>query len=287
MSCETRNPKLVTEKEIMFKLITHRPLWFNLLVGLLLALIIFFLFVFSLKCLTHHDKSKTVPSVLGKTYEEAEEILDKAGFEVEIQDSIYVDTAKPLKVLKQIPEGDDLVKINRTVYLTINRAVPPMVEMPNIVGYSYRSAEMVLKNMNLRIGDTIYRTDFAKNSVLEQRYKGDVITPGTKIRMGSIISLVLGNGVGDEKFIVPNLIGVTFGQAKALLGSHGIGFGVIIADEVEDSLSAYIYWQRPQRFDEDGKFQHIRPGQLMDVKLQVEKPVTDSTDADTDLPLPE
>jgi beta-lactam-binding protein with PASTA domain len=264
----------------MLKLITHRPLWFNLLVGLLLALIIFFLFVFSLKCLTHHDQSKTVPSVLGKSFEEAEEILDKAGFEVEVQDSIYVDTAKPLKVLKQIPEGDDLVKINRTVYLTINRAVPPMVEMPNIVGYSYRSAEMVLKNMNLRIGDTIYRTDFAKNSVLEQRYKGDVITPGTKIRMGSVISLVLGNGIGEEKFIVPNLIGVTFGQAKALLESHGLGFGVIIADEVEDSLSAYIYWQRPQRLDEDGKFQHIRPGQLMDVKLQIEKPVTDSTDAD-------
>jgi len=225
--------------------------------------------------------------VLGKSFDGAEAILDTAGIEVERQDSLNVDTAKPLKVLKQIPEGDELVKINRTVYLTINRAVPPMVEMPNIVGYSYHSAEMVLKKMNLRIGDTIYRTDFAKNSVLEQRYKSDVITPGTKIRMGSVISLVLGNGIGEEKFIVPNLIGITFGQAKALLESHGLGFGVIIADEVEDSLSAYIYWQRPQRFDDDGKLQHIRPGQLMDVKLQVEKPVTDTKNADTDLPLPE
>ena len=73
-------------------------------------------------------------------------------------------------VLKQVPEGDELVKINRTVYLTINRHVPPMVEMPNIVGFSFRNAEMALKNMGLRIGDTTYVTDFAKNSVLEQHY---------------------------------------------------------------------------------------------------------------------
>lgn len=269
----------------MFKFITHRPLWINLVSGLLLTFVIFLIFFLSLKWLTHHNQSKIVPSVIGKSFEEAEDILDKAGFEVEIQDSIYVDTAKPLKVLKQVPEGDELVKINRTVYLTINRSVTPMVEMPNIVGYSYRSAEMVLKNMNLQIGDTVYKTDFAKNSILEQRYKGDIITPGTKIRMGSVISLVLGNGVGDQKFIVPNLIGMTFGEAKALLESHGVGFGVTIADEVNDTLSAYIYWQRPERFDEDRKFQYIRPGQLMDVKLQAEKPVTDSTG--TNIPLPD
>jgi beta-lactam-binding protein with PASTA domain len=270
----------------MLKFITDRPLWFNLLAGLVLALIIFIFFIFSLKWLTHHDRSKTVPSVTGKTFEEAEKILDKAGFEVEIQDSVYVDTAKPLKVIKQVPEGDDIVKINRTVYLTINRAVPPTVEMPNIVGYSYRSAEMVLKNMNLRIGDTIYKTDFAKNSVLEQHYNGNVITPGTKIRMGSAISLVLGNGVGIEKFIVPQIVGMTFGEAKILLEAHGIGIGSIIGS-VDDTLNSYIYKQEPERFNEDKKFQYIRSGQLMSVWLQLEKPVTDSTDADIDLPLPE
>ena len=138
----------------MFKFITHRPLWLNILVGFLLALVIFFIFIFSLNWFTHHDQSKTVPQCTGKSFEEAKEILEKAGFEVEIQDSIYVDTAKPLKVLKQVPEADEVVKVNRTVYLTINRAVPPMIEMPNIVGYSFRSAEMELKNMNLNVGDT-------------------------------------------------------------------------------------------------------------------------------------
>ena len=44
-------------------------------------------------------------------------ILNKAGFDIEIQDSLYIDTMLPLTVIKQIPEADELVKSNRTVYL--------------------------------------------------------------------------------------------------------------------------------------------------------------------------
>lgn len=262
----------------MFKFITHRPLWLNLLTGILLAVAILFIFIFSLNWLTHHDESKTVPSVTGKSFEEAEKILEKAGFEVEIQDSIYVDTAKPLKVLRQVPEPDEMVKVNRTVYLTINRAVPPQIEMPNLVGFSFRSAEMELKNMGLRVGDTSYRMDFAKNSVLEQRYKGNIIAAGTKIRMGSTISFVLGSGVGNQKFVVPQLVGMRYCDAKALIEEHGLTMGSVLPNgDVTDTCNAYIYWQNPERFDEDKKFRYIRSGQLMDVKLQLDKPTTDST----------
>ena len=80
----------------MFKFITHRPLWVNILAGIVLAVIIFFIFIFSLNWFTHHDQSKTVPPVTGKSFEDAKELLEKAGFEVEIQDSIYVDTAKAI-----------------------------------------------------------------------------------------------------------------------------------------------------------------------------------------------
>jgi beta-lactam-binding protein with PASTA domain len=267
----------------MFKFITHRPLWINILAGIALALAIFFIFIFSLNWLTHHDQSKSVPSVLGKSFNEAKKQLESAGFEVEIQDSIYVDTAKPLKVLKQVPDADELVKVNRTVYLTINRAVPPLVEMPNIIGYSYRSAEMVLKNVNLRVGDTTFKPDFARNAVLEQLHNGSSITPGTKIRMGSTISLVLGDGVGDQQFVVPSLIGMTYGQAKSILESHGLAMGSVIAIGVEDTAHAYIYWQSPERMNPEKKFNYIRSGQLMDVRLQQEKPVTDSI-PDTDEP---
>lgn len=260
----------------MFKFITHRPLWLNILTGLLLALAIFFIFVFSLNWITHHDESRTVPSVAGKTYQEAIDILDAAGFDVEIQDSIYVDTVKPHRVLKQVPEADEIVKINRTVYLTINRAVPPDVDMPNLVGFSFRSAEMELRNNGLRIGDTTYEPNFAANSVIRQLYNGKEIRPGTRIKMGSSISFVLGSGVGNEKFIVPTLVGLRFCDAKALIESHGLMMGSVIAPGIDDTCNAYIARQSPERYTPDRKYQYLRTGQMMDVWLQVDKPVIDS-----------
>ena len=262
----------------MLKLITDRPLWVNILVGFLLGVGLFSVILLSLNWLTHHNQSKTVPSVTGKSFAEAKKILDKAGFDIEIQDSIYTDTARALVVLRQVPESDELVKVNRKVYLTINRAVPPMVDMPNLVGYSFRNAEMTLKNNNLRLGDTTFKPDFARNAVLEQWYNGSTITTGTKIRMGSTISLVLGDGVGNREFTVPVITGMSFVEARRLLEENGLGIGAIVLDaNVSDTLSAYIYRQNPQRLDEEKRIQRIRSGQLMDVWLQLEKPVKDTT----------
>ena len=268
----------------MLKFITHRPLWVNILAGALLAIGIFLLIILSLQWCTHHNESITVPSVTGKNFQDAKKILEKAGFDVEIQDSIYTDTAKPRVVLKQIPESDEVVKVNRKVYLTINRAVPPMVDMPNLVGYSFRNAEMTLKNNNLRLGDTTFKPDFAKNAVLEQWYNGNPIATGSKIRMGSTISLVLGDGIGDREFVVPIITGMTFCDAKDLLESNGIVIGAVVANtDGTDTCSAWIYRQNPQKFDDEKRILRIRSGQTMDVWLQVDKPVKDTTK--TDLPL--
>lgn len=258
----------------MFKFITHRPLWVNVVTGILLAIGILYIFLFSLKWVTHHGSHMVVPEVTGKSYEDAKKELKKLGFEVEIQDSIYVDTLAPLTVIKQFPESDAKVKVNRSVYLTISRAVPPKVEMPNLVGYSIRSAEMLLKNMNLRIGDTTFKPDFAKNSVLEQS-----VAPGTKLPMGSAINLVLGDGVGRQEFQVPDLTGMIFAEAKIIIDSLGLILGPVIpTSEIEDTLNSYIWRQNPERFDDFKKIQRIRSGQMMDIWIQREKPVKDSSD---------
>ncbi|MDP9230080.1 MAG: PASTA domain-containing protein, partial [Bacteroidota bacterium] len=128
-----------------------------------------------------------------------------------------------------------------------------------------------------RIGDTSFKPDFAKNSVLEQLYNGATIPAGTKIKMGSSISLVLGDGVGKIEFVVPSIIGLTYQQAKMILETNGLSIGAIVADPlVKDTMNAYIYKQNPQRVDDEGKRLRIRPGQTMDVWLSVDKPIVDS-----------
>lgn len=261
----------------MFKYITNRPLWVNIAVGLGIVMAVFVVFVLSLDWLTHHGESKTVPSVTGKTLKEVRQILDKEGFSLVIQDSVYYDSLPPSIVIKQIPEADDVVKVNRTVYITVNRVVPPNVQMPNLIGYSFRNAEMILKNMGLRLGDTTFKPDFAKNSVLEQLFNGQSITPGSQIRMGSSISLVIGSGIGNDDMVVPKLIGLTYEEARIVVETNGLIIGSVIPDPlVRDTASAFIYKQSPLSRTEDGFQVRIRPGQMIDVWLSVEKPVTDS-----------
>jgi hypothetical protein len=263
----------------MLKFITHRPLWVNLITALVLAIACFVLFILSLNFLTNHGRSRNVPMVVGKTFSEAKKILDKGGFNIVIQDSLYVDTLPPLSIIKQVPESDAVVKVNRTVYLTINRAVAPMIDMPNLIGYSFRNAEMNLSNSGLQLGDTIYRADFAKNSVLDQLYQGKHIEPGTKIKMGSEISLVLATGVGETQYNVPNLVGWTYGEAKERLEEHGLSLVIVQADQASrDTLNQYIYRQDPPQFDQDGFPLHIRSGQFIYVWLSIDQPVMqDST----------
>lgn len=258
----------------MFKFITGKPLWVNILTGIGIIVILLIVFLQSLQWITRHDKTLTIPAVIGKSFDEAKKALESKGFDVELQDSIYNDTAKPLTVLRQFPDAEAVVKVNRTVYLTINRAVPPLIEMPNLEGLSFRSAQMSMDQYGLKLEDTTYRTDFAKNSVLEQQYKGQRIKAGAKIPEGSGITLVLGSGIGNEDFSVPDLVGLTYGDAKVLLESNGLNVGTVIP---AIDPNAYVGRQSPEHATPDGHVNRIRQGQSVDLWLQTEKPVKPDT----------
>lgn len=264
----------------IFDFVTKRSLWINVLVGFLLVVLFLFLLSVGLGPCTRHGKNKTVPYVVGKSFQSAKEILDDGGFDVEVSDSIYTDTIPKGAVLRQVPEGNSIVKISRTVYLTVNRMVPPLVEMPNLEDFSLRNAEYQLKNLGLRVGDTTYVEDYARNTVRDFRFhKGQRIEPGTKIPQGTKIDLVLGNGGGTTTFTVPNLIGMTFGNAQKFLAQNGLSFSSIIAlGPITDTLNSYIVDQDPKRVGEDGKRVTIKSGQTMNVWLSTIRPATvDST----------
>ncbi|OQP59170.1 penicillin-binding protein [Niastella vici] len=249
---------------------TGKPLWVHILTGIGLVILLVVVFLQSLHFITRHDKTLTIPAVTGKSYAEARQILESKGFDVELQDSIFNDTARPLSVLRQFPDAEAVVKVNRTVYLTINKAVAPIIEMPNLEGLSFRSAQIAMEQYRLKLEDTLYRADFAKNSVLEQQYNGDRIKAGTKIPEGSKITLVLGSGLGNENFSVPDLVGLTYNDAKVLLESNGLNVGTVIPAV---DPNAYVGRQSPEHMTPDGRINRIRQGQSVDLWLQPDKPV--------------
>jgi len=262
----------------VFKFITDRPFWVNLLATLAIALLFLFLFLKMLGWITRHGEYLKVPAVTGMKTGDAVKLLEKQGFDVYIQDSIFTDTAKKGIVLKQLPDPDATVKVNRTVFITVNRLVPPMIEMPRLEGQNLSFALKILERNHLKLGDTIYKPDFMMGSVLEQQFNGVRIPEKAKIQWGSRITLIVGGGLENQQMMVPALVGMTYGEAKSYLEESGIGIGAVIPDgKITDTLAAFIFKQRPYRFDEEKKPLFIQSGQLMDIWIsQVMKFTADS-----------
>lgn len=262
----------------MFKFITNRPFWVNLLAAIILFITIIAVFLQLLVWITNHGKYLTVPSVIGQPTEKAIRFLESKGFEVIIQDSVFVDTAQKGIVLKQLPDPNSTVKINRTVFLTVNRITLPMIDMPALEGKTLSFALEILKRSHLVLGDTTYKADFMKGSVLEQSYNGNRITSGTKVPWGSPIDLMIGSGLTDERIVVPSLLGLTVAEAKMVLDENGVYLGAILADAgVSDTAAAFIYRQNPEKMTDNKLLNYIRPGQVMDIWVSPVMKNIDST----------
>jgi beta-lactam-binding protein with PASTA domain len=264
----------------VFKFITNKPLWVNFIAAIVIAFLILILFLKMLGWITKHGAYLKVPAVTGMNTNEAVKLLEKEGFDVYIQDSVFTDTAKRGVVLKQLPDPNATVKVNRTVFITVNRYVPPMLDMPKLEGQNLAFAIRMLERNHLKLGDTTFRPDFMQGSVLEQLYKGVRIPEKSKIQWGSTIDLVIGGGLEEKEIPVPALTGMTYAEAKAYLDENGISLGAVISDgAITDTSSAFVIRQRPERLGEDDILIYIRSGQLMDIWIsQVMKYPVDSLD---------
>lgn len=265
----------------MFKGLTQRSFLFNLLVACLLLLALSILFFASLGFITKHGETIQVPDVSGQQFSVAERTLEAQNFRVIVQDSAYVDSLPPLAVVRQMPYAGNKVKINRTIYLTLNKTTAPLTAMPDLVNYSFRSAEMTLESQRLKVGDTIYKPDFAKNSVLEQLYNGKSIKAGEMIPEGSKITLVIADGIGNVANPVPNLVGLTYQQALDLLSASSLNVGIVLTSGVlSDTLSAFVFKQSPPKMDQMGQPNTIHAGESIDLWISQTNP-SDSTNPDS------
>jgi len=223
-----------------------KPLWVNILVGIGSILVLLILFFFSLGWITGNGKTEKVPNVLGLDITAAEKNIKALGFDLVLQDSIYVDTLARNSVLRQTPEADEVVKKGRTIFLTINRVIAPQVDMPNLIGFSLKSAQTYLKVLGLRIGTINLVADRNKNVIVEQLLGNTPIAPGTKIVSGTLINFTVGDGGASIGMEVPDLIGLTVDMAKMKLASMGLLVGNIISNgAIQDTATAFVIQQNP------------------------------------------
>ncbi len=230
----------------IFQFLKSRTFFRNLFI-LLFAIVGGFIVLTSiLNSYTHHGENISVPDLRGLSISKLDSLLVTNSFHFKVIDSLYDGEKKSGTILDQDPAPNSKVKENRTIYLTINSTQPPDVKMPDLVDVSFRQAEAMLQSFGLVTGDIIYRSDMAKNAVLEQLYNNRNIKPGTMLPKGAVIDLVLGDGIGDLDIVVPDLLGLTLEEAWSVVKRVSLTFGNIKYDiGISDTSSAIIYLQNP------------------------------------------
>lgn len=215
----------------------------NLIYALIVIAGLFLTVYIGLRIYTKHGDAQEVPLLKGLNINEAKDLLDKTGLEYKI-DSIYQMDAQPGLVIEQNPSPNALVKSGRTIYLTIITQVAPDVEFPNIIEKTYIEAQAILNNSSLKIGDTVYINDIARDVVLDAKFAGQSIKEGRVIAKGSKITLVLGNGRGANEVEIPVLTNLTLSEAKFALIGLGLTVGKI-SGNIIDSATARVIRQSP------------------------------------------
>lgn len=239
----------------------------SLLIIAAICAVLYFAFFLSLGFITGHGEEVTVPDLLGKSVQESVAILEKQGFEIDV-DSSYSPEQKALIILGQQPAGGTTVKAGRTIFIIVNKLTPPQTPMPNLVNMSFRSAEMLLVNSRLILGDTIFKPDIAQGAVLNQMIDGKDIAPGTMIPQGSKITLVIGDGLGNKEINVPDLSGLSYPEALAILSGSNLNYTVVFDGAISDTTSAGVYTQQPAAFNEYNEPNKISEGDNIDIRVK-------------------
>ncbi len=260
-----------------FEFIKTRVFVRQFLLSAALTIVIISLILGALKWYTHHGESMVVPSLIGLTPDQIDQLETTSDLEIIVTDSVFDSKLPRGSVIIQDPVAGSKVKRNRKVYLTTVSVMPEKVAMPNLVDLTLRQASATLETYGLSLGKVTYVPDIAANAVLAQFYKNQQIEPDFEILKGSVIDLRVGESSGGGRYKLPFLIGKTRQEALNLLNTNLLTLGEETYDDGADPETARVYSQNPG----------YSPQRMMNVGQPVSLVFKDPTTFDFDVYLQE
>ncbi len=170
----------------------------QLLFAIVALVILVFLLMLWLKSTTNHSDTIEVPNLAKMQLDKVEDTLDDMDLRYEVMDSANYNPDYPrYSVIEQVPKAGKMVKEDRKIYLALNPSGYAKIPVPNVVGITRRQGEPTLLATGFKIGKISTRKYIAKDEILELRYKGKKLNPGTKLEKTAIIDLIIGDGSGS------------------------------------------------------------------------------------------
>ena len=169
-------------------------------------------------------ETKPVPNVVDKRAENATQILQREGFEVNIV-PLQSDTVEEDRVAGQDPAPGEDAEVGSEVTINVSTG-PGEALVPLVQGLPVDEATDQMRDAGFRTErSNEYSDTVKKNRVIETSP-----AEGESVRKGSTVTLVVSRG--KEKTAIPDVVGRPQDQAEAALGDAGFQVGT---QEQEDA----------------------------------------------------
>lgn len=184
----------------------------------------------------------SVPSVIGKTEQEATDILVQSGLVLKVSSKHFSADVPEGYVLDQIPEKGTRLKTNRSVKVLISLGERRFA-VPNLRGTSLRAAQLTLAQRRLTVGNTLYAHTPEGNTatVAYQSPK-----PGTQEGNDPSVNILISLGPPEEYFVMPDLIGRPAELVASRARSEGFRLGEIHYRKYPGIEPGVVIQQKPQ-----------------------------------------
>lgn len=214
--------------------------------------VVVFLTIYYLDFTTNHGEKIEVPVLVGKNVQSIRGIVENAGLQYEVLDSIYAPELSEGTILSQDPRPTDstnvFVKSGRIIKVRVSKK-HQLVEMPSLIDKSERFAISVLKNRGLKYSISYKASSEANGAILGQKFNGKDILEGKRIPIGTTIQLIVGKNEAGMPIQIPNLIGLTINEVNGRLSAMthvSIFASYLNCMNAADSMNARVFTQAPE-----------------------------------------
>ena len=172
------------------------------------------------------SKKVSVPSVIGKTEEEAKTTLNSLGlgYKATYQPS---NTIPEGTVISQGTSSGTKVAKNTTITLSISSG-PESSSVPNVVGRDQVEASSLLESAGFKVSvKQSYSDSVEQGKVISQSPSGS-----TTVSPGSTVTITVSQGKETKMVTVPNIVGMNSTDAQNTLTSLGLNYSIV---EIKDT----------------------------------------------------
>jgi len=184
-----------------------------------------------------------VPTLRGKTVNEASALLGEAGLTLKVEDAKRADATVPAgQIITQDPAAGVRTRRERNVKVWVS-AGARATNVPALLGESERTAQLRAQQDGLQLASIaeIRTTDYPAGSVVAQNPP-----PRQALPAGAKLALLVNRGERGITYVMPDLIGVNGDRAADLLRTHGFRVSVVGDHPYPGVPAGIVLRQSPQ-----------------------------------------